>query len=189
MALIRCKECGKEFSDMADACPNCGYSPAREQKKKLESNLVHECERKSKITAGFLCLFLWCFGAHQFYLGNIGAAIGWIILSAIASVFTMVLPIFGLLILVPIICAVKLWSMPQDAFDKKYNQTDSPKSSWGCLFGAIIGVILLGFFSGIFLAGIVLPAFNKAVAESRMRQMSNIVDTTKNQLSNELDNM
>ncbi len=24
MALIRCEECGKEFSDKADACPNCG---------------------------------------------------------------------------------------------------------------------------------------------------------------------
>ena len=24
MALIRCTECGKEFSDKAPACPNCG---------------------------------------------------------------------------------------------------------------------------------------------------------------------
>lgn len=24
MALIRCPECGKEFSDKAHACPNCG---------------------------------------------------------------------------------------------------------------------------------------------------------------------
>ena len=24
MALIKCKECGKEFSDKATACPNCG---------------------------------------------------------------------------------------------------------------------------------------------------------------------
>ena len=149
MALIKCKECGKEFSDMADACPNCGYSPAREQKKKLESNLVHECERKSKITAGFLCLFLWAFGAHQFYLGNIGAAIGWIILSAIVSVFTMVLPIFGLLILVPIICAVKLWSMSNEKFDEQYNQVSSPKSKIGCLFGIVIWMIVFGILLGI----------------------------------------
>ncbi len=25
MALIRCKECGKEISDQAESCPNCGY--------------------------------------------------------------------------------------------------------------------------------------------------------------------
>lgn len=24
MALIKCKECGKEFSDRAEACPQCG---------------------------------------------------------------------------------------------------------------------------------------------------------------------
>lgn len=25
MALINCKECGKEISDKATSCPNCGY--------------------------------------------------------------------------------------------------------------------------------------------------------------------
>ncbi len=25
MALITCRECGKEISDMAESCPNCGY--------------------------------------------------------------------------------------------------------------------------------------------------------------------
>ena len=25
MALIKCPECGKEISDQAPACPNCGY--------------------------------------------------------------------------------------------------------------------------------------------------------------------
>lgn len=26
MALIKCKECGKEFSDTSNVCPNCGYT-------------------------------------------------------------------------------------------------------------------------------------------------------------------
>ena len=39
MALIKCKECGKEFSDMAAACPNCGYNPSLERKKKEEETL------------------------------------------------------------------------------------------------------------------------------------------------------
>ena len=25
MALIKCPECGKEISDTAKSCPNCGY--------------------------------------------------------------------------------------------------------------------------------------------------------------------
>ena len=25
MALIKCPECGKEISDAAESCPNCGY--------------------------------------------------------------------------------------------------------------------------------------------------------------------
>lgn len=32
MALIKCPECGKEISDKAAACPNCGYPIASEQK-------------------------------------------------------------------------------------------------------------------------------------------------------------
>lgn len=34
MALIVCPECGKEFSNLAAACPNCGY-PIDEQTKRL----------------------------------------------------------------------------------------------------------------------------------------------------------
>src|SRR5574344_1019676 len=37
MAFIICEECGKEFSDKAAACPNCGC-PTKQQK--TESKLV-----------------------------------------------------------------------------------------------------------------------------------------------------
>ena len=143
MALIKCKECGKEFSDMAAVCPNCGYSPALEQKKAVEKSLVPEEQRKSKITAGFLCLFLWEFGAHEFYLGNVGSAITWIVVGIIATIVATILPILVFLLLVPIICAVKLWSMPQDKFDLKYNQITSPRGKLGCLFGLLIGIGIL----------------------------------------------
>lgn len=47
MALIKCPECEKEISDMAAACPNCGYSlhpvvaqkPLSEEKKKAIKKL------------------------------------------------------------------------------------------------------------------------------------------------------
>lgn len=37
MAMIKCPECGKEYSDTAKACPNCGYrkSHTTENKKLL----------------------------------------------------------------------------------------------------------------------------------------------------------
>lgn len=30
MAMIRCPECGKEVSNLAETCPNCGYPVAKE---------------------------------------------------------------------------------------------------------------------------------------------------------------
>lgn len=33
MALIQCPECGKEYSEHARSCPNCGYSTSRKTTK------------------------------------------------------------------------------------------------------------------------------------------------------------
>lgn len=164
MALIKCKECGKEFSDMAEACPNCGYSPSLERKKKEEQTLLPENKRRSKITAGFLCLFLWGLGAHELYLGNVRRAIVWLIVSGIIIIIASVLPILFLLLLIPVICAVKLWTMPQDKFDLKYNQVDSLSSKTGCLIGIVIGIIILAL-----LMAIALPQYFKAVEKARAR--------------------
>lgn len=35
MALIKCPECGKEYSDTAKECPNCGYQKNKGKRKKL----------------------------------------------------------------------------------------------------------------------------------------------------------
>lgn len=32
MALLKCPECGHDMSSLADACPNCGYKLANENK-------------------------------------------------------------------------------------------------------------------------------------------------------------
>lgn len=42
MALIKCKECEKEYSDTLDACPHCGYKRENEEKKdnKDEKNTI-----------------------------------------------------------------------------------------------------------------------------------------------------
>ena len=46
IALIKCEDCGKEFSDKANACPNCGCPPPR----KITKILVH----RVRYPSGFL---------------------------------------------------------------------------------------------------------------------------------------
>jgi endogenous inhibitor of DNA gyrase (YacG/DUF329 family) len=38
VALIKCPECGKEVSDKATACPNCGAPPSRANKRQRRDN-------------------------------------------------------------------------------------------------------------------------------------------------------
>ncbi len=48
MALIKCVECGKEYSDKADACPNCGATHVRK-------NIASETKKKgNKFVIGFV---------------------------------------------------------------------------------------------------------------------------------------
>ena len=47
MALIKCPECGKEISDKASNCPNCGCpieqkSKIEEPENKIEKNQIEE---------------------------------------------------------------------------------------------------------------------------------------------------
>lgn len=61
MALIECPECGKEISEYADSCPNCGFGVKKfitkknedeiAQKKQLENELRREEELKKKMDA------------------------------------------------------------------------------------------------------------------------------------------
>ncbi|MBO4707478.1 MAG: TM2 domain-containing protein [Elusimicrobiaceae bacterium] len=146
MALIKCKECGKEFSDTSESCPNCGYKN----------------KHKSKIVAGILCLFLYWLGAHELYLGNVKKAVLWIIayitffilwiLSAFfLSSYLIIILMACFASLVPIICAIKLFIIPQGKFDSKYNSSDSPKIQikWVvlvyfgmlCVLGALIELV------------------------------------------------
>ncbi|WP_317312239.1 TM2 domain-containing protein [Clostridium thermobutyricum] len=74
-----CKECGKELSDKARICPNCGISLGN--------------GTKSKTTALLLCFFLGGVGAHRFYLGKTGSAIAMII----CLIFIVVTPIWALI--------------------------------------------------------------------------------------------
>jgi len=47
MALIECPECGKQVSDQAESCPNCGY-PLRGQADVVSGRQVRTVERTAK---------------------------------------------------------------------------------------------------------------------------------------------
>lgn len=171
MALIKCKECGKEFSSLAAACPNCGYSPLVEKKRETESELLPIEQRKNKITAGILCLFLFGFGAHAFYLGRVGQAIAWIFGTGILGILSLSFfpPLAFILWLIPLTLAIKLWVMPTERFDLKYNNKNSPKSRMGCLLSAVVCMIIMFL---LFVA-MAMPAYFQAVERARMQDRIN----------------
>ena len=68
MALIKCEECGKEISDKADKCPNCGapnvIKKAEQEKEKLQKEKDIEQKKKEdeknglRIAIGMIILFI-----------------------------------------------------------------------------------------------------------------------------------
>lgn len=78
MALINCPECGKEISDKAASCPNCGCPIANDQQENFDSD-----------------------GKNDMYLGIISvilSIIGMIIAFAINDGILLIIP-FALLII------------------------------------------------------------------------------------------
>lgn len=55
--MVFCRGCGKEIHESAKSCPGCGAMQTTKDK-------------KSKVVAGFLALFLGGLGIHRFYLGQ-----------------------------------------------------------------------------------------------------------------------
>lgn len=60
--LVRCSECGKQISDKARTCPNCGTPIG------TGGRAVSVSKRKRTVTL-FLALILGLFGTHNAYLG------------------------------------------------------------------------------------------------------------------------
>lgn len=53
MALITCPECGKQISDQAEACPNCGY-PLKAKKDQQQKEDVKISEEQEEKTSDFV---------------------------------------------------------------------------------------------------------------------------------------
>lgn len=69
MALIYCKECGRQISSQAHTCPYCGRPMGYNNTQ--EAN-THDPNRSKYdwLTTLLLCLFLGEFGIHSFYTGK-----------------------------------------------------------------------------------------------------------------------
>lgn len=65
MAMVFCRECGKEIHDSAPICPHCGAPQNIPDSNRRVGEAL-----KSQTVAGLLCAFLGGLGAHRFYLGK-----------------------------------------------------------------------------------------------------------------------
>jgi TM2 domain-containing membrane protein YozV len=116
-----CRNCGKELSDQAVACTQCGMNPRHASKfchscgaeTKPDQVVCVKCGvsltsgaagtgEKSKIAAGLLGIFLGALGIHKFYLGYNVPGIIMLVVTLVGSWFTfgiaaMVMGIIGLI--------------------------------------------------------------------------------------------
>lgn len=96
-----CPNCGKELTGTPNFCPYCGAGPLASTKVSNEDNAQTavpvephdkaattptkpeevDISPKSRLATSLLAWFLGTFGAHRFYLGKIGSAVGMLILS------------------------------------------------------------------------------------------------------------
>lgn len=66
-----CSDCGQVISEKAEICPKCGVR----QTAVPSAFGTTAPNGKNKLTAALLAFFLGAFGAHKFYLGQIGFGI------------------------------------------------------------------------------------------------------------------
>jgi len=72
MALINCRECDKQISDQAVACPSCGAPLQASIPSQLAPHIVVFAPPKSRSVAILLAFFLGGIGIHKFYLNSPG---------------------------------------------------------------------------------------------------------------------
>ena len=78
MKKIYCVNCGEKLEEPGKYCNICGTFQDQEIEEEKE---VFEDERKSKIAAGLLGVFLGGLGIHNFYLGYTSKAVAQLLLT------------------------------------------------------------------------------------------------------------
>ena len=76
-----CQNCGAAITPLTEICMKCGARIVTAPTAKAEVVAAEDISPKSRLTTTLLAAFLGTFGAHRFYLGKIGTAIGMLILT------------------------------------------------------------------------------------------------------------
>jgi uncharacterized membrane protein YvbJ len=58
MAMMKCIECGKEISDQARTCPNCGHPSDREVKMQRVQDTNQQSSRVGRVIVGIIMMIL-----------------------------------------------------------------------------------------------------------------------------------
>lgn len=94
-----CTNCGNELSGKQKFCPGCGKNLEENKTATTTTNNTNNNgAAKSKIAAGILGILLGCVGAHNFYLGYTGKAVGQLLITVLScGVLSFVSAIWGLI--------------------------------------------------------------------------------------------
>lgn len=132
-----CRECGTAVAKSAFNCPACG-APTPKQ-------------GRSKVTAGFLALFLGGLGLHRFYLGQ-----WW-------GVFYIPFGLIGISFPVTLVEAIYFWVISKEKWDQKYGHL--PPSN---AFVIIAVILVVGVMSLGILAAVAIPAYQDYTTRSKV---------------------
>ena len=104
-----CSECGAIIKAKAEVCPKCGV---RQMASPVGLNLGPTAANgKSRIAAALFAFFLGGFGAHKFYLGQVGLGIVYLIF------FWTCIPA-----IIAFIEFILFLTMTDEQFNRKYGQ-------------------------------------------------------------------
>ena len=103
MSLIKCPECGKEVSDSANVCPNCGY-PVKKMKEKNpeDTKIVGKMCIALSIIFGFI-MFTFIYNlkdSHPHFDHYISENLFYDFIPNILLILTIVLFIVGIILLI-----------------------------------------------------------------------------------------
>lgn len=90
-----CTNCGNELEGNKKFCSNCGNQVG--ETKTSQTTVNNANERRSRMAAGLLGIFLGGLGVHNFYLGYTGKAVGQLLISVLScGTLSFVSAIWGL---------------------------------------------------------------------------------------------
>lgn len=79
-----CINCGQEITEEVSFCVNCGQKVNNEEKDVTNIKTSNNINKKSKVAAGLLAIFLGSFGVHNFYLGYTNKAVAQLLITVLS---------------------------------------------------------------------------------------------------------